>query len=1251
MGKKNQNGIGVNIFNKTIKDSVRDFFKYGYMRIKEMAQPGKEDTAVKKNYSLLVDLLKKEGVEKTRGGKAIILEKDSQSYEENPFHNLYRYCNVSDKDMKLFLKIVIALSDFLEIKGVSGKEPLLFDKELNEEWNKNIFSGPGFSNGRGYIENEGIRKLKSGYLVENGERIKIEQRCTTDEDFCRLLASARKGHNRNSNTDRKGILNEYRRVREIEKDNRTRWEYIQEYIGKSKESIEDKDKSTNKERKFLKEISKNSRVLDTVELYNFIEFGPTFKSGKDSNDYIKDIRDWIKRNKILEIIDDTRTGEHNTHNLKLSIITMDYLLKNSSSENIKEKFKEALLFFSRTELFGEIGAFLVKRIESSETDIENKNKKPLFYFKHDYFIHSINDYNLIDILYVIEKNEKQTNRIYICEIDYGETISESYKILGIPVEIRISEKDGKEYVVFYLPVERKYKFLKVDFINKIINYKYIKLSGEQEKQIQDDLKQVKENLKKCWGVMPGVGKYSGIVGDAAEENCEETVAITFRYKKEEYYIKPRIKKELRYGTFGWDDGIGEVTVRIPVLNKEELYAWIRSFYGRVVKVECNSNMIKKFYNETNTMYQSYSKKYLIKGDEKKAKASTPSKQLFHVVFGVYYEKMGNLVLQYAMDGNRLEKTEITDVFKDCQSDMTKMYEIYENVCDYIEHWRLKVKDNPSRVTYLYSILPLTNIEKRWICTVLEEPKMKLFLTQEEISEIKECLINEKEIDITNDLDDLNDAISFSETLRAYYEKREIQQFGLPKNVSQRLSSYENRMKEILCWLSKIGEDKLEKIVFGDRSLQRKWKRLSALEKKSLNESECRNKSGIKELYQNILKKDKILKELLKNNEKVEERINELDRVEKKPKEETIKEILEQILQNKYEMLDNLFNKIEPLHGFPLTAAVNYFDRYKLPEISEDEMQNQRTHFQTILRAIHEKKRILALYRTSYNKTIVSLVIPTRVEYSKRDDVFRFICMEEKAVNENRDATYTLNLERIVEVRIIENDEEFWIWRNGGKKIVITDYGKIYIKFQFKELVKEEQEYFHSRAYVMEEKQKLDEINDDDFNAAVESVSEQLKREKREVTITFPYDEEKTDQILTEFSPWKKVCKKDGNLYTLTIYYPDSELSDITIRLLSYGNYITIKEEKERIDIEEKKEKPKKTRKSDGENNKTQPLYQDTFWNISRDNRLEKEKKGNQNIQRRSIKSEFEKRLGNQLEIWKEREQQKERENELDERDR
>ena len=36
---------------------------------------------------------------------------------------------------------------------------------------------------------------------------------------------------------------------------------------------------------------------------------------------------------------------------------------------------------------------------------------------------------------------------------------------------------------------------------------------------------------------------------------------------------------------------------------------------------------------------------------------------------------------------------------------------------------------------------------------------------------------------------------------------------------------------------------------------------------------------------------------------------------------------------------------------------------------------------------------------------------------------------------------------------------------------------------------------------------------------------------------------------------------------------------------------------------------------------------------------------------RYIKDEFAKRLGNQLEIWKEREQQQERENELDERDR
>ena len=913
------------------------------------------------------------------------------------------------------------------------------------------------------------------------------------------------------------LLNEYEKAKWSNDYDSCRLNIIRKrmYVGKEDCDFQD----NTKVQQFLKTISVPRRTMSTAEIYNFIYSTYPLKFGEDWDNEIKQIREFIRENIVLGIIEDSKTSENANHNCELSKLTMNYILENVTTKNmhcsIKQRLKEALRFFSRTELFGEIGSFLIRRIESSE--IESRDRKTYFYFKHDYFIHSINDYNLINALDVIEKNETEANKIYICEIQYGDSISEQKTICGIPVEIRISDKDGSEYVAYYLPVERIYGFIKADFINNINIYKYTKLSEEQERQIREDLKRVKKRLKKIWGIMPGIGKYSGIAGDASEENYVETVDIVFRVKEGEYYIKPRIEKEIRYGEIiseSKEDSrqkTESVTVRIPVLNKEELYTWIRSFYGRVIQVRCNSDqsdsgIIEILRKETKDMYdklkepnekikemdQSYIKeaiterpclkKSLMRGDEEKEEISALSEQLFHVVFGAYYEDMGNIVLKCVKDRKCLKERECKKIYETYPVQIVKkdtMWNIYRNICECIKHWGLTVNDD--QMMYLYNILPLTNIERRWILTILKEPKMKLFLSKKEREEIS--------------------------------------------------------------------------------------------------------------------------KQLVGNN--------------------------------------------TTLYEFPLKIAVNHFDRYKRPEISEDEI----THFQTILRAIHEKKRILALYRTSYNKTIVSLVIPTRIEYSKRDDVFRFICMEEKAVNENRDATYTLNLERIVKVRIIENNEEFWTWRNGGKKIVITDYGKIFIKFNFKELVKEEQEYFNSGIYIMEEKWKANEIDDHDFNAAVETVSEQLKREKRAITITFPYDEEKTDQILTEFSPWKKVCSRSGNLYELTIYYPDSELSDITIRLLSYGNYITIKEEKERIDIEKKKEQPKKKQKPDGENNKTQPLYQDTFWNISRDNRLEKGKKENQNIQRRSIKSEFEKRLGNQLEIWKEREQQQERENGLDEPDR
>lgn len=52
-------------------------------------------------------------------------------------------------------------------------------------------------------------------------------------------------------------------------------------------------------------------------------------------------------------------------------------------------------FYSRYALLGELGCFLLDRLDS---DPESP-----FQFKHEYYIQTLNDFNLADLLYAIEK--------------------------------------------------------------------------------------------------------------------------------------------------------------------------------------------------------------------------------------------------------------------------------------------------------------------------------------------------------------------------------------------------------------------------------------------------------------------------------------------------------------------------------------------------------------------------------------------------------------------------------------------------------------------------------------------------------------------------------------------------------------------------------------------------------------------------------------------------------------------------------
>lgn len=117
------------------------------------------------------------------------------------------------------------------------------------------------------------------------------------------------------------------------------------------------------------------------------------------------------------------------------------------------------MIFSQYYPLGTFGKLLSERCEGQficDNDI--------FRIKNNYIQKNLYSYNLIDLIIAIE-NE------YFCLIKYTHgTNLRTSEILAIPLEIRISVINGREYVLYYDPEYLTIGSIRLEFIDKITIY-------------------------------------------------------------------------------------------------------------------------------------------------------------------------------------------------------------------------------------------------------------------------------------------------------------------------------------------------------------------------------------------------------------------------------------------------------------------------------------------------------------------------------------------------------------------------------------------------------------------------------------------------------------------------------------------------------------------------------------------------------------------------------------------------------------
>ena len=168
----------------------------------------------------------------------------------------------------------------------------------------------------------------------------------------------------------------------------------------------------------------------------------------------------------------------------LSNVFLGEILGNN--EDLSTRFAEMVTFFSQILPLGEIGNYISNRITN--------NSIQYMKFKHRYLTRALNDYNIIDLLNAIDQKkwiEIEYRNASVVDLKYQ-------KFVCLPLEIRESVIDGRQYLLYYHPNFRSVSAARVEFIDSI------KLGEiKEEPFIQEDLERAEELIAYTWGTSFG----------------------------------------------------------------------------------------------------------------------------------------------------------------------------------------------------------------------------------------------------------------------------------------------------------------------------------------------------------------------------------------------------------------------------------------------------------------------------------------------------------------------------------------------------------------------------------------------------------------------------------------------------------------------------------------------------------------------------------------------------------------------------
>lgn len=530
-------------------------------------------------------------------------------------------------------------------------------------------------------------------------------------------------------------------------------------------------RNTRYEQKSFKNKYKNLKSR-TEELYNLGILGDLRDKPEERNKWLQE--QWREYSpEFKKYFNNESGGDHFWYKSK---VTMDEICKklcsngdNKEKQSFFKSFKTMCEFFSQYYPMGELGTMLSERCNCKVKNYD----EDIFHFKHNYLQKTLYDYNLVDILYAIEKG-------YLCLIEYSHGINmRSCGEIIIPLEIRISVTNGREYVMYYHVNDCKIKAFRMEFIDKITIFSQVdsiykikssvcgsgnktqkkiiskeKLFVNREELIRKAAL-AREMLPYIWGTDVGECEVT--------ENWKDKlicVKLPIRFNcDDERYIENRLRKEKR--TVSEDEGI-------LIFPTKELRKWIRSFYMRLNVTSDIKIGDFDIASDVEAMWNVYFDKKVLRGEEivqeneadkkeyveygyfvsgETVKESEGHGGLFNELFSRYAIVLAESVLECSGKNSRVDldealKRNISRSFKYYSS--IESEKVRRELRAYIEDAELVNSKGKTRFileqgNYLYDVLPITKLELRWLITVLGDPLVTIFFSTEQINKLKKAV--------------------------------------------------------------------------------------------------------------------------------------------------------------------------------------------------------------------------------------------------------------------------------------------------------------------------------------------------------------------------------------------------------------------------------------------------------------------------------------------------------------------------------